>query len=624
MTPPAAPPARTRPEWPGAGPGLVAALLYLGAGTLVWWHLWGGGIGSSLASGSLDPAQDVWWLAWVPHALGQGLDPFFTSAMYHPHGVNVVANTSFLLWGLLLSPVTVLAGPSVSFSVSVVLAPALDALVAFVVLRRYVRWAPAAFAGGLLFGFGPFVATDLRYGHLNLTVLVLLPVGLLLFDRALVRRHGSPWRLGGWLGLVVVGQFFLSVEILALGAVVAAVAMAVVLVARGRRWREGLGYTARALGAGAGVAAVLLAYPTWWYVAGPRHFTGAVWGDMSGFSASLTSFVEPHGELAGVQFVSGGNGDFLGPVLLLVLLAGVVVWRTDRVLRFSALMVVLCSVLALGSVLHVGLRGPRTPFVAWPLLHLPLLSSVAASRFGAYGELFAALALAVVLDHLRTAAQAGIEARAGASADRVHRAHRETLRRAPAVPALVAGVVAVAALVPSALVAGWPYGTHRIDEPAVVRALARLPAGTVVREYPFAEGTDGDGEAWQAEADMRYLVVEGYAIVPGAGGHATIAGPADPVGIVFASAALGHLERPFGASLVASMRAHAFEDGVGAVAVVLPSRGGRLLGSLLRDALGPPAWAGPSGWLWRAPGARLSGAGGTGAAPCCAAPGGGG
>ena len=595
MTSPAVPPARTQPEWPGAGPGVLAAVCYLGAGTLVWWHLWGGGVGSSLASGSLDPAQDVWWLAWVPHALGQGLDPFFTRAMYHPHGVNVVANTSFLLWGLVLSPVTVLAGPSVSFSVSVVLAPALDALAAFVVLRRFVRWAPAAFAGGLLFGFGPFVATDLRYGHLNLTVLVLLPVGLLLFDRALVRRDGSPWRLGAGIGLVVVGQFFLSVEILALGVVVAAVAMAVVLVGRGRRWRRGLGYTARALGTGAAVAAVLLAYPTWWYVAGPRHFTGAVWGDMSGFSASLASFVAPHGELAGVQFVSGGNGDFLGPALLLVLLAGVVVWRADRVLRFSAVMVVLCSVLALGSVLHVGPRGPRTPFVAWPLLHLPLLSSVAASRFGAFGDLFAALALAVVLDHLRRA-----------------------------VPALVAAAVALAALVPPALAAGWPYGAHRIDEPAAVQALARLPAGTVVREYPYAEGTDGDGEAWQAEADMRYLVVEGYAIVPGAGGHATIAGPADPVGIVFAAAALGHLVRSFDPSLVASMRVHAFEDGVGAVAVVLPSRGGRLLGSLLRDALGPPAWAGPSGWLWLAPGAGLSGAVGTGGARCCAAPGDGG
>ncbi|MDE3085476.1 MAG: hypothetical protein KGJ77_01815 [Acidobacteriota bacterium] len=621
MTAPASPPARTRPERPGAAPTLLAALVYLGAGTLVWWHLWGGGIGSSLASGSLDPAQDVWWLAWVPHALGQGLDPFLTRAMYHPHGVNVVANTSFLLWGLLLSPVTVLAGPSASFSVSVVLAPALDALAAFVVLRRFVRWAPAAFAGGLLFGFGPFVATDLRYGHLNLTVLVLLPLGLLLFDRALVRRHGSPWRLGVGIGLVVVGQFFLSVEVLALGVIVAAVAMAVVLAARGRRWHQGLGYTTRALGAGVAVAAALLAYPTWWYVAGPRHFTGAVWGDMSGYSASLASFVQPHGELAGVQFVSGGNGDYLGPVLLLVLAAGVALWRADRVLRFAAAMVVLCGLLALGPVLHVGPRGPRSASVAWPLLHLPLLSSVAASRFGAYAELFAALGLAVVLDHLRDTAQG----RAGArTASAPARAGGRLRRADTAVPVLVAGAVALAALVPVGVVAGWPYRTHRIDEPPVVQALARLPDGTMVREYPFAEGTDGDGEAWQAEAGMRYLVVEGYAIVPGAGGHATIAGPADPVGIVFAAASLGRLGRPFGASLVASVRVHAFEDGVGAVAVVVPSRGGQLLGDLLHAALGPPAWAGPSGWLWRAPGATLSGAVGTGGAPCCAAPGGGG
>jgi hypothetical protein len=594
VTAPAVPLARTRPQWPAAGPVALAGLLYTAAGALVWWHLWGGGVGSSLPSGSLDPAQDVWWLAWVPHALGQGLDPFLTPAMYYPHGVNVVANTSFLLWGLVLSPVTVLAGPSASFSVSVVLAPALDALAAFVVLRRYVRWAPAAFAGGLLFGFGPFVGTDLRYGHLNLTVLVLLPVGLLLVDRMLVRRDGSPWRLGVATGLLVAGQFFLSVEMLALGVMVAAAATVVVLASRGRRWRQGLGYTARALGTAVVVAAALLGYPTWWYVSGPRHFTGAVWGDMSGFSASLASFVQPHGQLAGVQFVSGGNGDYLGPLLLVVLLAGAVVWRADRVLRFSVAMVVLCAVLALGSRLHVGPRGPVVAFVAWPLLHLPLLSSVAASRFGAYADLFAALALAVVVDHVRTTT---------------------------AVSSVPAVAVALAALVPLGPVVGWPYRAHRIDEPAVVRALARLPAGTVVREYPFAEGTDGDGEAWQAEAAMRYLAVEGYAIVPGPGGHASIASPDDPVDVLFAAASLGRLHGPVGDSLVRSVRTHAFDEGVGAVAVVLPSPGGRLLGALLGRALGRPAWAGPSGWLWLSPGAALSGAVGTGGGPCCAAPG---
>ena len=606
MTAPAVPAARPRRAPPAAGPTVLAATLYLAAGTLVWWHLWGGGVGASLASGSLDPAQDVWWLAWVPHALGHGIDPFFTRAMYFPDGVNVVSNTSFLLWGLVLSPVTALFGPSASFSVSMALAPALDALAAFVVLRRYVRWAPAAFAGGLLFGFGPFVATDLRYGHLNLTVLVLLPFGLLAVDGVLVRRTGSPWRAGVWIGLLVVGQFFLSVEILALGVIVAAVAAAVILASRRGRWHQGLGYTVRATATAAAVAVPVLGYPTWWYVSGPRHFTGAVWGDMAGFSASLASFVQPNGELFGVHFVSGGNGDYLGPVLLVVVLAGALRWRKDRVLLFSAAMVGACGLLALGPVLHVGPQGPTVAFVAWPLLHLPLLSSAAASRFGAFVDLFAALALASVLDHLRAA---GIGAGRAATAPATGR--RPAWSTAAAVG--VTGAVGVAALAPLAVVPAWPYPAHRIaPPPAVVQALGRLPAGTVVREYPFAEGTDGDGEAWQAEADMRYSAAEGYAIVPGPGGRATVGSQPDAMGIVFASASLGRLQAPFDGAQVAGVRADAFEGGIGAVAVVLPSAGGRELGALLRRALGPPQWAGPSGWLWFRSGTRLSGAVGTG------------
>ena len=612
MTAPAETVSRGRRHGPGSRPTVLAAAFYLAAGAAVWWHLWSAGIGSSLASGSLDSAQDVWWLAWVPHALGHGLDPFFTTAMYHPDGVNVVSNTSFLAWDLLLAPVTVVAGPLAAFAVSVVLAPALDALVAFVVLRRFTSWHPAAFAGGLLFGFGPFAASDLRYGHLNLTVLALLPCGLALFDRVLVRRQGSPWRAGAWIGLVVVGEFFLSVELLALGVVVALVAMVLVLGSRRRRWRDGLDYTVKALGTAVGLSAAALGYPTWWYLAGPRHFSGAVWGDMSELSASLASFVQPHGELGGVAFVSGGNGDYLGPVLLLALLAGVVLWRGDQVLRFAVAMVGACAVLALGAVLHVGPRGPTVAFVAWPLLHLPVLSSAAASRFVVYADLFAALGLARLLSHLAGRAGAGPARPSGGGAGREP-------RRPWAVPATSA-LVGLCCLAPLAVVPRWPYAAHRMVEPAVLRAVARLRAGTVVREFPLASGADGDGLAWQAQAGLTYDVAGGYAIVPGTNGRATISPASDTMSLFFAAALLGRLHAPFDPGDVAGVRAHAFDDGARAVAVVLPSRGARVLGALLREALGPPSWAGPSGWLWLAGSApELSGAGGSGGGGCCAA-----
>ncbi|HAM02369.1 MAG TPA: hypothetical protein DCQ30_09135 [Acidimicrobiaceae bacterium] len=578
------------------GPWVLAILVYVGLGALVWWHLWAGGMGGSLPSGSLDPAQDVWWLAWIPHALGQAANPFFTRSMYFPAGVNVLANTSFPLLGLVLSPVTVTAGPLAAMSVAVVLAPAADAFVAFWVLRRYVTWTPAAFVGGMFYGFGPFVATDLRYGHLNLTALVVPPLALVVLDRILVRRTGSPWRAGTWLAVLVIAQFFLSEEVLALGGVVGVLSMVVVLGARGRQWRRGLDYVAKALGTTVVVSAAVLAYPTWWYVRGPRHTSGAVWGDMSRFAASLASFVQPHGQVPGVNFVSGGNGDFLGVPLLVVLVLGAALWWSDRLLRFAMAMVVLCAVLAMGDTLHVRHEATGLPLPAWPLLHLPLLSSAAPSRFGAYLDLFAALALALVVGHVHR------HLRLVSATLTRHATFRPgaAARASRMAPWLGAGAVAAAAVLPAAGVPRWPYPAHRVVEPGVLRSLAALPEGTVVREYPLASGTHADGLAWQAQSGMAYGVTAGYAITPGRGGGATVSAPPDAMNLVFAAASLGTLDARRSASLTAVVRAHAFDDKVGAVAVVLPSAGGPALIHLLTTALGPPARSYPSGALWLA------------------------
>jgi hypothetical protein len=575
--------------------------LYVALSLLVWWHLWSLGPTGALPPGSLDPAADVWWLAWVPHALGSGANPLFTRAMYHPAGVNLLANTSFLALGLLLAPLTVLAGPLASFTVAVVLAPAADALAAYAAFRRFVSWPPAAFAGGLLYGFGPFVATDLRYGHLNLTVAVVAPLALVVMERILRPTGGVPWGWGLALAACVVVEFFLSLEMLALGVVVAACAT-VVVAGRGRRRPLRLAPSAKAMAAAALVSAAVLAYPTWWFLRGPRHFRGAVWGDMTGFAASLASFVQPHGQLAGVSFISGGNGDFLGVALLGVLVVGTLLGRDDRRLCFATAMVGVCAVLALGAELHVGGRSTGVPMPAWPLLHLPLLSSAAASRFGLYLDLFAGLSLALAAGRLRQAlgAQGG--------------------RRGAAALALSTCALALA---PAAWVAPWPYPVRHLEEPAVLSALDALPAGTVVREYPLASGTNGDGLVWQAEAGLRYSVTAGYAIVPGRGGRATISSPPDAMGLVFAAASLGRLEHADLGALVPVVRAHAFDDGVEALAVVTSSRGGAELETLLGAALGRPAMEDGSGALWLAPGlggCRPLSAGGAG--PGCAARGG--
>ena len=201
--------------------------------------------------------------------------------MFHPGGINLLAQTSVEGLSLPLVPVTWIWGPVASLNVASTLAPALTAFFAFVVIRRWAPWTPAAFVGGLLYGFSPFVLTSLAFGHLMTAALMLLPLILAVLDEILIRqRHSWVWS-GVALGLLVFGQFFLSSELLALCAVLVVICLVVLvatpLVLRPAEVRRLVPHAAKGLGVGFVVSVVLLAWPVWFALAGPAHLSGLVW-----------------------------------------------------------------------------------------------------------------------------------------------------------------------------------------------------------------------------------------------------------------------------------------------------------------------------------------------------------
>ena len=121
--------------------------------------------------------------------------PVLLDSLFAPDGINLVDNTSSLLPALLLSPVTVLFGPVVSFNVAVTVAPALNAWCAYAAIRPVHRPAAPAFAGGLLYGFWPFVLTSSFVGHLQFAVLFFPPL-LFLVLYEIAGRDG-PGRTAG-------------------------------------------------------------------------------------------------------------------------------------------------------------------------------------------------------------------------------------------------------------------------------------------------------------------------------------------------------------------------------------------------------------------------------------------
>ncbi|MGC8462140.1 MAG: hypothetical protein ACP5P9_00510 [Acidimicrobiales bacterium] len=447
-----------------------------------------------------DGALTLWVLAWPAHALAHGENPFFSSMLFHPHGIDMAPNSLGL--GVLFAPVTWLAGPVATMNVVDALGPPLSALAMAWLLGRWVRPVPAAL-GGLLYGFSPFVLTELALAHPNFGFAVVPPLVVGVLDDLVTGRGRASWR-GVLLGLLVVAEFFVSVEVLALVALLAVPVLVVVVVAgradggwpavADRAVRVGRGLLVAALVAGA-----LLAYPLWAFFAGPAHLVGRAWPDSPAgtVGATVSSFVSGRlvPPLVAVMHVFGGyqgpalpDPTFVGAGVVAIVVVGLVVWRQSGLLWLFATVGVVAAALSLG----VGSDG----WYPWRLfVHLPVLVNVVPVNLASVTDLCAAACVALVVD------------RAMGRSPRWH---------LPS--AAVAVALSAVALVPL-LVNLWPNlpVTVRPTTPPrwFTTGATRLPPGQVVLPYPASFGGIQSSMAWLAVGGMRFSM-------PGGGGPGVV------------------------------------------------------------------------------------------------------
>ena len=279
-------PARRLVTW------VLAGGLYLATSLVVWWNVWSGHPTTTATCGCGDSSLFTWFLEWPAYALAHGLNPFHSTAMGYPAGVNLLSNTSELAVGTILAPVTWLFGPVASLNVAVTLAPVLSALAMFFLLRRWVTWAPAAFVGGLLYGFSPFALGALSGSYLMVGVAVVPPLVVAALDELLIRQRRSAVVTGIGLGILVAVQFFIGTEALAIMMLTTAFGVLIVVVYAAVRspadLRSNAHHTVVGTVAGGVTSLVLLAYPTWYAFAGPSHLSEPIWpGTTLRYSAAL-------------------------------------------------------------------------------------------------------------------------------------------------------------------------------------------------------------------------------------------------------------------------------------------------------------------------------------------------
>ena len=378
-----------------------------------------------------------------------------------------------------------------------------------------MRWTPAALVGGLVFGFSPFVVVNLAGAHLMTGVLVFLPLIVACLDELLLRQRHRPIVVGAALGLLLTAQFFLGTEVLTM-VMLTMVAALVLLAAYGAlghraelaaRWPHAW----RGLAATAVVAAVLLAYPVWFALAGPAHLSGLVWPTITPGSGGITfsHLVRPSymTSLRNAMQVTGGyegpallQPEYLGPGLLVVLVAGVLWWRRDRRLWLFG---------SLGLLAVVASLGNQRYWTPWRVLnHVPVVQNILTGRFAIITSLCAAIMLAIVIDRTRDGVRAWASARAAA------RPARPGSRRRGWAGVLGAGaalVVAALAVVPvgAALASNTPLTTEAVTLPAWFADVApHLGPDQVVLTYP-PPAIGASTLAWQAVDRLHYAMATG-------------------------------------------------------------------------------------------------------------------
>jgi hypothetical protein len=347
-----------------------------------------------VASDQIDSSQFMWFLAWWPHAILHGLNPFVTHEIFYPSGFNLEWSTSMPLEGIVLAPITLAFSPVVSWNVIQLVSPALSAWTAYLLCRHIVRKTGPALIGGYLFGFSPYMLVHLTGGP-YLAMVAFVPLIVLLTLKLVEGSIGAKWFVVAT-ALCLAGQYLTSTEVLASGTLFGGFALLAAFALLGDD-RPALRRTAGLLAVAYVGAAVLVSPFLYYFFFGQHYPPGA-----TGFKADLSSFVLPP-RLVAVQLHAGPPyvGSNLEGYLSvpLVLLAADVAWRRRR--SRPTLIVVLsalaAAVASLGGRLLV--RGHATSiWLPWRLFrHLPVLRYAITVRFALFVILPVAMLAAIAL-----------------------------------------------------------------------------------------------------------------------------------------------------------------------------------------------------------------------------------
>jgi hypothetical protein len=360
-----------------------------------------------------DPVMNLWFLAWWPHALVSGLNPFFTRALWAPFGLNLTWEPSIPLAGIIASPITLTLGPVLAFNVVCLLSVVLNAWCAFVLCRYLTRDYVASLVGGYIFGFSAYMLGHMLFANLGLLLVFPVPLAVYLTARRLSEEI-TAFRFALILSLILTVQFLFEIEIFLTMSMGGAFSLLLGITYADREMRQRiLNLLKPIVCAYAITIAVVSPYLYYFFIVG-SGFGGSPVFPATLFSADLLNLVIPSqanqlGRLSLFKSISarfpgsiGESGACLSlPLIAIAALYARQHWH-QRLGRLLVVVLVVAVVLSLGPSLSVGGRITAIA-LPWALLaDVPILNDILVVRFALYASLVLALIASLWLAHVNT------------------------------------------------------------------------------------------------------------------------------------------------------------------------------------------------------------------------------
>jgi hypothetical protein len=460
-----------------------------------------------------DVNQATWFVRYAATAVAHfRLPALETTAMNAPHGVNLMWNTSILLPGIIVSPVTLLFGPQVALTTLLVIGFAGSAASMYYVLRRWQASLLAAALGGTIYGFSPALV-DSGIGHYSLVLAILPP---LMLDRLMriVTGRGSPVRNGLWLGLFAAAQLFVSEEAMVDAAIAAVILLVVLAVCRPRQLPSRVRDSVIGLAIAGGVAIVLCARALWVQFHGVAAKGAAATviiqynGHLTNLGTLPYAFITPSDGVllhtSGTEYIANNYPQplpeylaYLGIPMIILLLAAIVYFWRHLIIRVAGVTCLLLEWLSLGArPIRPGVITLPSFLLPWHIVdHLPVVGGMVPDRLCILADACVAVVLAFSLDL----------ARSGAVAPFSHWRNGARI-------ATWAAVIAILPMLPT------PYAIVRVNPlPAGYQATftaLHLPPSARVLMAPFPSAGASQTMRWQADTGKPVTMIGGDFIAP--------------------------------------------------------------------------------------------------------------